>query len=126
MGSLSHTMYDHPSAAGMYSACCALWAPEWSPQVTALLMAASGEQDGELYGDGWTPLMAAAVADHCGIVMRLLTAAGPHAKRMAGLTNRNGLTAAHVAARRGCLPVLRALLSVGGGAIAATHDHMCK
>lgn len=79
-----------------------------------------------MYGDGWTPLMAAAVADHVGIVMRLLSAAGPHAKAMTSHTNRNGLTAAHVAARRGCLPVLRSLLAVGGGAIAATHDHACK
>ncbi|KAK9814894.1 hypothetical protein WJX73_001568 [Symbiochloris irregularis] len=82
--------------------------------------------DKELYGDCWTPLMAAAVADHCGIVVRLLAAAGPHARTIARQTNRNGSTAAHVAARRGCMPVLHELLAAAGGALASTRDHRCK
>ena len=79
-----------------------------------------------MYGDGWTPLMAAAVADHNVIVLRLLKAAGPHAKALTGHTNCYGLTAVHVAARRGCLPVLRSLLAAGGAKIASTYDHNCK
>ena len=81
-------------------------------------------QEKELYGDCWTPLMAAAVADHCGIVVLLLEAAGTHARALVKHTNRKGLTAAHVAARRGGVPVLQQLLAAAGGGIATTPDHM--
>ena len=75
-------------------------------------------QDGKLYGDGWTPLMAAAVADRHGIAVRLLTAAGAAVDKLVRHANRYGQTAVHIAARKGSLPLLRALLNIGGPAVA--------
>lgn len=75
-------------------------------------------QDGKLYGDGWTPLMAAAVADRHGIALRLLAAAGTAVDRLVRHANRYGQTAVHIAARKGSLPMLKALLTVGGPAVA--------
>lgn len=76
-------------------------------------------QDGRLYGDGWTPLMAAAVADRHNIAVRLLTAAGTAVGSLVRHANRYGQTAVHIAARKGSLPMLTALLAVGGPAIAS-------
>ena len=76
------------------------------------------KQDTGLYGDGWTPLMAAAVAGRQHIAMLLLQRAGTAAVRLVQAANRYGLTATHIAARSGNVPLLRALLEFGGGSIA--------
>ena len=78
-------------------------------------------QDGKLYGDGWTPLMAAAVADRHGIAVRLLSAAGAAVDNLVRHANRYGQTAVHIAARKGSLPMLRALLNIGGPAVAVVR-----
>ncbi|CAL8468662.1 g8202 [Coccomyxa elongata] len=78
--------------------------------------------DTGLYGDGWTPLMAAAVAGRQHIAMLLLQRSGTAAVRLVQAANRYGLTAAHIAARSGNVPLLRALLEVGGGSIAKVQD----
>ena len=80
------------------------------------------EQDPELYGDGWTPLMAAAVAGRQHIAMVLLQRAGSAATDLVQASNRYGLTAAHIAARSGNVPLLRSLLEVGGGSIAKVYS----
>ncbi len=78
----------------------------------------AGDQEPELYGDGWTPLMAAAVAGRQHIAMVLLQRAGASATDLVQAANRYGLTAAHIAARSGNVPLLRSLLEAGGGSIA--------
>ncbi|BDA43357.1 probable Ankyrin-3 at C-terminar half [Coccomyxa sp. Obi] len=78
--------------------------------------------DTGLYGDGWTPLMAAAVAGRQHIAMLLLQRAGTAAMRLVQAANRYGLTATHIAARSGNVPLLCALLEVGGGSIANAQD----
>jgi hypothetical protein len=47
-------------------------------------------QDPALYEAGWTPLMAAAVADRVEVAQRLLEAAGPSVARMVAATNKYG------------------------------------
>ncbi|DBA79032.1 TPA: hypothetical protein ACH3X1_008895 [Trebouxia sp. C0004] len=79
-------------------------------------------QDGGLYGDGWTPLMAAAVADRHNIAVRLLSAAGSAVGALVRHANRYGQTAVHIAARKGSLPLLTALLTIGGPSVAAARD----
>lgn len=79
-------------------------------------------QDGQLYGDGWTPLMAAAVADRHNIAVRLLSAAGGAVGTLVGHANRYGQTAVHIAARKGSLPLLTALLAIGGPIVATARD----
>jgi hypothetical protein len=91
----------------------------WSTGVMLRACGASAcAQDPELYGDGWTPLMAACVGGRVSIAATLLARAGPAAARLVHAANRYGLTAAHIAARRGSQPLLRALLEAGGGSIA--------
>ena len=82
-----------------------------------------------LYGDGWTPLMAAALAGRADIAACLLNAAAasssatrPAAASLARAANRYGQTAAHIAARRGCGACLDVILGAGGPALAATVD----
>jgi ankyrin repeat protein len=77
---------------------------------------AAGAQEAGLYGDSWTPLMAAAVAQHTGIAAQLLAAAGARAAELACASNRYGQGALHLAARQGCLPLIRLLLAAGAGA----------
>jgi ankyrin repeat protein len=73
-----------------------------------------------LYGDGWTPAMAAALAGRADVVAALLAAAGSaRAPALASARNRYGATALHVAARRGCLGSLRALLAAAPAAAGA-------
>ncbi|KAK9829332.1 hypothetical protein WJX72_005233 [[Myrmecia] bisecta] len=79
-------------------------------------------QDPRLFGDGWTPLMAAAVADRRNIALRLLSAAGPDAAGFVRAANRYGQTAVHIAARRGSCHMLRILLAAGGAACAMEAD----
>ena len=88
----------------------------WQPCLMA--SQASDAQDGQLYGDGWTPLMAAAVADRHNIAVRLLSAAGGAVGTLVGHANRYGQTAVHIAARKGSLPLLTALLAIGGPIVA--------
>jgi ankyrin repeat protein len=77
--------------------------------------------DPSLYGDGWTPVMAAALGGRKEVLRALLAAAaeaggggsGGGASAAAPLVraaNRYGQTALHIAARRGCLESLEALL----------------
>lgn len=68
-----------------------------------------------MYGDGWTPLMACCVAGHLDIARVLLRWAGPHARNLVLSANRYGLTAGHIAARRGDLELLLLLLTIAGG-----------
>ena len=68
-----------------------------------------------MYGDGWTPLMACCVAGHLDIARMLLRGAGPHARDLVLSANRYGLTAGHIAARRGDLELLLLLLTIAGG-----------
>ncbi len=79
-------------------------------------------QDPELYGDGWTPLMAAAVAGREQIAAMLLRRAGHAAGSLVQAANRYGLTAAHIAARRGDSALLKALLEAAGGGIARVRS----
>lgn len=67
-----------------------------------------------MYGDGWTPLMACCVAGHLGIARVLLERAGPDAHSLVLSANRYGLTAGHIAARRGDLQLLMLLLQYAG------------
>ena len=62
--------------------------------------------------------MAGAVAERHAVVLMLLAAAGRAAPLLVAATNRYGQTAVHIAARRGSLPLLRALLDAGGDATA--------
>ena len=71
-------------------------------------------QDVRLYGDGWTPLHAAAVSCRASIVAQLLTAAGPDAAALVAATNRYGSTCVHVAARKGTPGVVQTLVEAGG------------
>ncbi|GAB4816962.1 hypothetical protein N2152v2_004008 [Parachlorella kessleri] len=77
-----------------------------------------------LYGDAWTPLMAAAVGGRRRIAQCLLEAAGPEmALGLVQATNRYGQTAVHIAARRGSFDLVQCLLEAGGGAaVAAIRD----
>ena len=68
-----------------------------------------------MYGDGWTPLMACCVAGHLGIARLLLRRAGQDVRRLVLSANRYGLTAGHIAARRGDVDLLHLLLQAAGG-----------
>lgn len=71
-----------------------------------------------MYGDGWTPLMACSVAGHRDIALVLLRRAGQGARGLVLAANRYGLTAGHIAARRGDLDLLLLLLTAAGGDVA--------
>jgi hypothetical protein len=72
-------------------------------------------EDSRWYGDGWTPLMAAAVADRTAVVQVLLEAAGPvRAQQLLLVPNRYGQTVLHIAARKGSQTLLRLLMGAGG------------
>ena len=82
--------------------------------------------------------MACAVWDRTDICRQLLQQAGIHAPAMVAATNRYGQSVLHIAARRGCLPMLQMLAAaaqlhalearneVGDtpAAIAAEHGHV--
>jgi ankyrin repeat protein len=76
------------------------------------------------YGDGWTPLMAAAVADHYSVAHWLLLTAGTQeaAQELINAANRYGQIALHIAARKGSLEMLRLLLYVGGASMLRRAD----
>ncbi|PSC75657.1 serine threonine-phosphatase 6 regulatory ankyrin repeat subunit A [Micractinium conductrix] len=67
-------------------------------------------------GDGWTPLMAAAVGGRTSIVLKLLAAAGQDAPAMVQAANKYGQNAVHVAARKAGPSLLRCLVDAGGAA----------
>lgn len=71
--------------------------------------------DPHMYTDGWTPLMAAAVADHDKVANLLLQAAIMSGGLQAFLNaaNRYGQTALHIAARRGFKNFIALLISKG-------------
>eukprot|EP00887_Chlorella_sp_A99_P000937 scaffold5.g937.t1 len=79
-------------------------------------------QDPRFYGDGWTPLHAAAVGGRTAIVERLLDAAGAAAPQLVASPNRYGQNAIHVAARKGPPPLLHALVAAGGADPVAAPD----
>lgn len=66
--------------------------------------------------------MAAAVADRHNVAVRLLSAAGSAVGVLVSHANRYGQTAVHIAARKGSLPLLTALLAIGGPAIASVSS----
>ncbi len=71
-------------------------------------------QDASLYGDRFSPLMAAAVADRVDVAQALLRAAGgpsPAAASLVGAVNRYGQCVLHIAARKASGRLLRLLLS---------------
>lgn len=70
-----------------------------------------------MYGDGWTPLHAAAVGKRRGLTQQLLAAAGPDARALADTTNRYGQSAMHIAARQGGVSVIRLLLAAGAAVV---------
>lgn len=91
----------------------------------------------EVNKDGWTPLMAAAVADRCNVARCLIYAASSSASKLACMKNRYGQTALHVAAyrsvqtlqqinylltNRGCAEMVDLLLSVGGSQLESEVD----
>jgi ankyrin repeat protein len=65
---------------------------------------------GELYGDGWTPLMSATVAGHARLVKLLLSHAGEHVGELVRAQNKYASTALHLAAYRGSVPMIKLLL----------------
>ena len=69
-------------------------------------------QEAKLHCDGWTPLMASTVADHADISQWLLQKAGQSAPAMVAATNRYGQSVLHIAARRGCIPLLELLIAM--------------
>lgn len=73
-------------------------------------------------GDGWTPLMAAAVAGRTSIVLKLLQAAGKEAPALVMQANRYGSTALHIAARKAGPSLLRSLVDAGGSAALLAAD----
>jgi hypothetical protein len=73
-------------------------------------------------GDGWTPLMAAAVGGRTAIVLKLLAAAGQEAAQLVGCVNRYGQSAVHIAARKGSPALLRSLVDAGGASALLTAD----
>jgi ankyrin repeat protein len=79
-------------------------------------------QDPAQYGDSWTPLMAAAVANRTDVALCLLTAAGSGAPALVAAANRYGQTAVHVAARKADRELLKLLLAHGGAATVRCAD----
>lgn len=59
--------------------------------------------------------MACSVAGHLGIARFLLRRAGPDVRRLVLSANRYGLTAGHIAARRGDVDLLHLLLQAASG-----------
>ncbi|GAX85356.1 hypothetical protein CEUSTIGMA_g12773.t1 [Chlamydomonas eustigma] len=67
------------------------------------------------YCDGWTPLMAAVVANHCDVVSLLLSDVDSAvAVELMCAANRYGQSVLHIAARKGSQVLLRLLLDAGG------------
>ena len=79
-------------------------------------------QDPRLYGDGWTPLHAAAVSGRAAIAAQLLSAAGLGASSLVSVSNRYGQTSVHVAARKGSLALVQMLVEAGGSESLAVED----
>ncbi|GLC60409.1 hypothetical protein PLESTB_001609200 [Pleodorina starrii] len=80
-------------------------------------------QDPEMYGDAWTPLHAAAVANRADVAAYLLQAAGASgAGELVLAPNKYGQSVLHVAARKGSAQLLRLLLSAGGAAVVGSRD----
>lgn len=64
--------------------------------------------------DGWTPLMAAVLANRFNVAQWLLAAGAEAAPALTKAANRYGQSALHIAARKGSVQMLSLLLSVGG------------
>lgn len=94
--------------------------------VEALLAHCQGRgiawQDPHLYGDCWTPLMAAAVGNRLDVAQSLLQAAGAAAGPLVSAVNKYGQSVVHIAARKAPAKLLRLLLHFGGSAVVAKAD----
>ncbi|KAG2494438.1 hypothetical protein HYH03_007490 [Edaphochlamys debaryana] len=77
-------------------------------------------QDVSLYGDAWTPLHAAAVANRADVAACLLQAAGAsRAGELVMQANKYGQSVLHIAARKGTAELLTMLLRAGPKGVAA-------
>lgn len=96
------------------------------PAVTALLRHFESRNitwlDANLYGDNWTPLMAAAVANRHDVAALLLQAARAEACLLVKHVNKYGQGPLHLAARKGSAKLLRLLLEVGGRTAVSVAD----
>lgn len=77
-------------------------------------------QHPQLYGEHWTPLLAAVVGGHVRVARQLLAdlaaGGGPAAARQLLCScNKNGQSALHVAAQLGNVAMLQSLLDAGAG-----------
>eukprot|EP00798_Chlamydomonas_sp_ICE-L_P030503 gene30503-35523_t len=79
-------------------------------------------QSPSLYSDGWTPLMAACVADRYDVALLLLLAAGSHAAAMVKHVNKYGQSVFHIAARKASQRLLQLLLSFSNSAAVVVQD----
>lgn len=78
--------------------------------------------DPSLYCDCWTPLMAAAVANHFDVATLLLQTAGTLAAQLVNTVNRYGQNVVHIAARKGSVQLLRLLLHYAGKDVVRRAD----
>ena len=78
----------------------------------ALIRASDDWDSPTLYGDGWTPLMAAVLSNRTGLVVELLQASKRKALLM-NATNRYGQSALHLVARKGYMDLSEILLDHG-------------
>lgn len=80
----------------------------------------------EMYGDGWTPLMAVAVSNHVTVGKELLEFAEEQSPgagvQLVHAKNQYGQTAAHICARKNQCRLLRAICHVGGAAVVGVRD----
>jgi len=75
-----------------------------------------GWEDSHLYGDGWTPLMAASLGSRPDIVFKLLQAAGPgNTGLLVAAENRYGQNALHIAAIKGSKELIKILMDAANG-----------
>lgn len=75
-----------------------------------------GWEDSHLYGDGWTPLMAASLGGRPDIVFKLLQAAGPgNTGLLVAAENRYGQNALHIAAIKGSKELIKILMDAANG-----------
>jgi ankyrin repeat protein len=85
-------------------------------------------ENGELYGDGWTPLHAAIIGNHLKVAVQLLEAASEGCSKVENMKalvyakNRYGQTCLHIAARKSSFEAVNTLLRAGGPALVLRVD----